>query len=300
MTDSSPTYLITGAAGKLGRGVLKLLLDEYEIPGSRLIAVTRDPSKLAEFAQRGVKVRAGDFEKPETLPAAFAGADRMLMISTDAVDRPGRRLAQHRNAVQAAAAAGVRHVVYTSMISPDADSPVKAFATDHRGTEEALAASGLDYTVLRMMWYMEGLVGKLAPVLKSGKWVTAAAQGRNAEIAHADCVRAAAAALVAKTAGHRTLDMTGPGTQSVEEIATAVSAVTGKPIEVVHVTPEQLEEGLKGAGLPGFVVDIVSGMERNTRAGRGERVSTDFESLTGRKPQSFGDWLAANAKAFTG
>jgi NAD(P)H dehydrogenase (quinone) len=94
--------------------------------------------------------------------------------------------------------------------------------------------------------------------------------------------------------------MTGPGTQSVEEIATAVSAVTGKPIEVVHVTPEQLEEGLKGAGLPGFVVDIVSGMERNTRAGRGERVSTDFESLTGRKPQSFGDWLAANAKAFTG
>lgn len=294
------TYLVTGAAGKLGRAVVTLLLDEYKVPAASVIAVTRDPAKLAEFAQRGVQVRAGDFEKPETLPAAFKGATRALVISTDAVDKPGRRLAQHRNAVKAAEAAGVKHVVYTSMISPGADSPVVAFASDHRGTEGALAASKLDYTVLRMMWYMEGLIGKLAPVLKSGKWMTATGDGRNAEIAHADCARAAAAALVSTAGGRRTLDMTGPGTQSATEIAAQVSALTGKPIEVVQITPEQLEEGLKNAGLPGFVVDIVTGMERNTRAGRGAKVSNDFEMLTGRKPETFEHWLAANKKAFTG
>jgi NAD(P)H dehydrogenase (quinone) len=294
------TYLVTGASGKLGRGVVRLLLDEHRVPPANIIAVTRDASKLAEFAQRGVQVRTGDFEKPETLAAAFAGATRLLMISTDAVDKPGRRLEQHRNAVKAAEAAGVKHVVYTSMISPDTDSPVVAFANDHRGTEEALAASRLDYTVLRMMWYMDNLVGKLAPVLKTGKWTTATGQGRNAEIAHEDCVRAAAAALVSKSEGRRTLDMTGSSAQNADEIAAAISRLNGRPIEVVHVSPEDLEAGLKGAGLPGFVIDIVAGMERNTRAGRGEKVSSDFETLTGRKPKSFRDWLAENAQAFTG
>jgi NAD(P)H dehydrogenase (quinone) len=94
--------------------------------------------------------------------------------------------------------------------------------------------------------------------------------------------------------------MTGPGTQSPDEVAAAVSAATGKPIEVVHVTPEEYEAGLRASGMPAFVVDIIMGMERNTRAGRGAKVSADFETLTGRKPKGFREWLAENARAFTG
>lgn len=292
-------YGVTGANGKLGREVLELLLDEQRIPANRIVAITRDPAKLAAFASRGVQVRAGDFEKADTLPAAFAGVHRLLLISTDAVDRPGRRIAQHRNAIDAAKAAGVKHIVYTSMVAPDEASPVP-FAVDHRTTEEALAASGLEYTVLRMMWYMEGLVGRAGPALASGKWVTTSGEEKMASIAHLDCARASAAALVSSEGGKRVLDMTGAEAHSVSEIAATLTRLTGKPIEVVHVTPEQYEAGLKSAGLPPFVVPIVWGIDVNTRMGRAGKVSTDYEKLTGRKPTSFKEWLATNARAFTG
>jgi NAD(P)H dehydrogenase (quinone) len=293
------TYGVTGASGKLGREVLELLLGEEHVAPDRIVAITRDPAKLAAFASRGVRVRAGDFEKPETLPAALQGVQRLLMISTDAVDRPGRRVEQHRNAITAAKAAGVRHVVYTSMIAPDEASPVP-FATDHRLTEEALAASGLDYTVLRMMWYMEGLVGRAGQAFATGKWITTAGEEKTANIAHLDCARASVAALLSSDGGRRVLDMTGGESHSVSEIAATLTRLTGKPIEVVHVTPEEYEAGLKAAGLPPFVVPIVWGMDVNTRLGRAGKVSGDYEKLTGRKPTSFRDWLSSNAKAFTG
>ena len=297
MADKTTNYGVTGASGKLGREVLALLLDEYRLPPARVVAITRDPSKLADFAARGVTVRAGDFEKPETLEAAFAGVGRLLLISTDAVDKPQRRLAQHRNAVSAAKDAGVQHVVYTSMIAPEEGSPVP-FAADHFGTEEALAASGLGFSALRMMWYMEGLVGKSAPALGTGKWVTASGNGKTADIAHIDCSRACAAALTSEFDGQRTLDMTGPTAHTVEQVAALVSELTRKPIEVVHITPEQLETNLMAAGLPPFVVPIVWGIDVNTRQGRAAQVSHDFETLTGREAISLEDWLSANKAAF--
>jgi len=299
MTDSNTLYGVTGASGKLGREVLDLLLDEQRVPAARIVAVTCDPSKLAAFAARGVQVRAGDFEKPETLPAAFSGVQRLLIISTDAVDRPGRRVQQHRNAIAAAKAAGVRHVVYTSMMEPDEASPVP-FAVDHRLTEEALAESGLQYTSLRMMWYMEGLVARAGQALATGKWVTTAGEQKTANIAHMDCARAAAAALVSSDGGKRVLDMTGGEAHSVSEIAATLTRLTGKPIEVVHVTPEQYEAGLKAAGLPPFVVPIVWGIDVNTRMGRAGKVSGDYEKLTGRKATPLNDWLDANKTSFTG
>jgi NAD(P)H dehydrogenase (quinone) len=299
MTDSHSLLGITGASGKLGREVLELLLDEQKIPPSRLVAITRSPAKLADFAQRGVQVRTGDFEKPETLSAAFSGVQRLLVISTDAVDRPGRRLEQHRNAIAAAKGAGVKHLVYTSMVAPDEESPVP-FAADHRGTEAALEESGLDYTVLRMMWYMEGLVGKAGQALATGQWFTTAGEQKTADIAHLDCARAAASALVSSSGGRQVLDMTGAEAHSVSELAAALTKLTGKPIEVVHVTPEQYEAGLNAAGLPAFVVPIVWGIDVNTRQGRAGKVSSDYQKLTGRKPTTLNDWLAANKTAFTG
>ena len=169
----SDTLLVTGASGQLGRRVLAHLLDTCAVPPARLIAVTRDPAKLADFAARGVEVRRGDFDDPGSLGEAFKGAGRLLLISTDALDTPGRRLAQHQAAIAAAKTAGVRHIVYTSMPNPDG-SPIP-FAPDHLGTEQALALSGRGWTILRNAWYFENLAfslpGALAPrASESGMW----------------------------------------------------------------------------------------------------------------------------------
>ena len=126
-----PTVLVTGASGHLGRRVVELLLETYD---GRIIAATRTPEKLPEFSQRGVIVRYADFEDPASLLKAFQGVDRLLLVSTDAVDVPGRRINQHRNAVKVAEQAGVRHVAYTSLVNPGPDSPAFV-ASDHRDTE---------------------------------------------------------------------------------------------------------------------------------------------------------------------
>src|ERR1700728_599886 len=147
---SERTLFVTGAGGHLGRRVVELLIEQR---AGKIVAGTRKPEKLADLAARGVAVRHADFEDAKGLEAALAGVDRVLIISTDAIDRPGRRLAQHQAAVAAAARAGVKHVVYTSMPNPET-SPV-VFAPDHLGTEQALKASGMGWTVLRDCWWSD-------------------------------------------------------------------------------------------------------------------------------------------------
>ena len=139
------TLLVTGASGQLGRRVITHLVQTHRVAAQNIIATTRKPEALADLAAQGVVVRSADFDDPVSLAKAFAGADRLLLISTDALDRPGRRLEQHVNAVNAAVKAGVKHVVYTSMPRPDPGSPIP-FAPDHLGTEKALASSPLGWT----------------------------------------------------------------------------------------------------------------------------------------------------------
>ncbi len=188
------TLLITGASGQLGRRVLELLLDAG---AGKLIATTRNPEKLAELARRGVVVRKADFDDAASLPAAFAGAGRLLLISTDAVGTPGRRIAQHRAAVDAAVRAGVKHVVYTSLTRPEPGSPV-TFASDHYGTEQALAASPLGWTILRNNVYTDFLLRSLPQAVATGKLVAAAGDGGAGYVTREDCARVAAAALLAE------------------------------------------------------------------------------------------------------
>ena len=190
---SEPALLVTGAAGHLGRRVLEILLD---VPGERtLIATTRQPAKLADLAARGVDVRAADFDDEAGLAAAFAGAGRALLISTDAVDAPGRRAAQHAAAIRALAAVGVQHVVYTSMV----DAPtVGAVAADHRATETALQETALDFTVLRNNLYAELALAAVPAALATGELVDARGDGAVAWISRDDCARVAAAFLAAE------------------------------------------------------------------------------------------------------
>jgi NAD(P)H dehydrogenase (quinone) len=284
--------LVSGAAGKLGQRVIAHLLDTHKVEPKRIIAATRNPEKLAELAAKGVQVRKADFEDAASLPSALAGVDRMLLISTDAVDRPGRRIAQHRAAIDAAKKANVRHVVYTSM--PNPEGSLVLFAPDHLGTEQALTASGLGWTILRNSWYMENLLMSIPNWLGTGKWFSSTGTGKLAHVSREDCARAAAAALAAETTANARYDITGPEKRSAAEIAALVSGIYGKPIEVVQLSDEQLAQGLQGAGLPPPVAALLVSFDANTRAGKFDILSNAVEQLTGKPPQKLRDFLIAH------
>lgn len=292
------TLLITGASGQLGRLVLDELLASGKVAPANILATTRDPAKLGAYAARGVTVRKADFDDPASLEAAFAGAAKVLIVSTDAIDRPGRRLAQHRSAVAAAREAGVGHILYTSMPQPD-DSLV-TFAPDHLGTEEAIKATGIPYTILRDGWYAENLFMSLPHALQTGTWYTATGEGRVAHITRADTAAAIAGALLKAGAESRTYTLTGPTSRTAEEIAEIVSTATGKPLKVVHVSDEQLAEGLKAAGLPEAMIPTIVSFDANTREGKISLVTKDAETLSGRPLTPLEDFVAANRAAFTG
>ena len=294
MTD---TLLVTGASGHLGRLVLDALLASGAAPAG-IIATTRDTAKLADYAAKGITVRAADFDNPASLDAAFAGANKVLIISTDVLDQPGKRLAQHKTAVAAAAKAGTQHILYTSIPQPD-DSLV-TFAPDHLGTEEAIKATGIPYTILRDGWYAENLFMSLPHALETGSWYTSTGEGKIAHITRADTAAAIAGALLKAGDESRIYTLTGTKSRTAEEIAAVVSAATGKPLKVVHVTDAQLAEGLKAAGLPDVIIPTIVSFDANTREGKIAAVTGDAEALSGRKPTSFEDFVAANKAGFLG
>lgn len=288
---------ITGASGHFGQRVLHHLLNTLAVPAARIVAASRQPARLAEWAARGVTVRALDFDEPATLPAALNEVERALLISTDALDRPGRRLEQHRRAVDAMAKAGVQHVVYTSCPRPD-DSPL-LLAPDHAGSEQALAASTLPgWTVLRNHWYFENLPLFMAGALASGQWHAADGGQGSADIARDDLALAAATVLAGREGGKRTYTLSGREALTKAQIAQRVGTAIGRPIAVVPVPLEALVQGMVGAGLPEPVARVFASFDTNTAAGRVAEVTGDFRRITGREPQSFDEWLAANKGAF--
>ena len=293
------TLLVSGASGHFGQRVLHHLIETLSVRANRIIAASRKPDALSQWKAKGVETRTVDFEAIKSLAAAFEGANRVLLISTDAVDRPGRRLAQHTAAVEAAANAGVQHVVYTSMPKPQ-NSPAM-IAPDHEGTEAAIAASSLPgWTVLRNNWYFENLLRSLPQVLASGRWYTAAGDGRIAHIARDDLARAAAVALADTTGGKRTLTLSGAKAYTTDEIAALVSQTVDKAIEVIHVPLEGLVQGMVGAGLPEAVARFIASLDANTAAGGLADVTGDFTALTGDDPLPFKLWLKANKALFAG
>ncbi|MFM2277849.1 MAG: hypothetical protein RLZZ444_80 [Pseudomonadota bacterium] len=288
--------LLTGAAGHLGKLTLDSLLARGVAAGD-IIATTRDPSKLADYAAKGVEVRQADFNDLEGLIKAFAGADRLAIVSTDAIDGIGTRLKQQTNAVQAAKAAGVKHIIYTSMPNPGPESKI-TFAGDHRGTEEAVKASGLSYTILRNAWYQENLFMSLPQAFASGQWYTSAGEGKVTHVSRADCADALAAALSANTTESKTYTLTGPEKFTTAEIAALASQIVGKPLNVVQLTDEQLAGGMKAAGVPDFMIPFLVGFDANTREGGIDLVTDDVETLTGHKASPLKAFFEANKAAF--
>jgi NAD(P)H dehydrogenase (quinone) len=294
------TLLVTGASGQLGRSVINHLLDSLEVPPRRIIATTRNPENLADLAARGVTIRAADFDDAASLKAAFKGADKVLIISTGEIDLAnGKRLRQHENAVAAAKKAGVSHLLYTSMPNPEPVSPV-LFANDHYGTEQAIKASGIAYTIFRNGWYQENMFMALPQAIASGLWYTSAGDGRIAHGARDDMAAAIAAGLAAVANESKTYTLTGPQAYTTAEIASLVSEVTGKPLHVVPVSDEALTEGVKAAGVPEDFARIIVSFDANTRAGRIAMVTDAVETLSGRKSKTLKQFLEANPAALAG
>ncbi len=297
MNTPTPTLLVTGASGHLGGAVVRHLLDTLQFPPERLIATSRNPDALRDLVARGVIVRTADFDQPATLGAAFTGADRLLLVSTDALMEPGKRLTQHRAAVQAAADVGVKHVVYTSL--PSADTSHVSFAPDHWGTEQALSASSLGWTVLRNAWYFENLAYALPSALASGEWATSAGGGGIAYIARDDLARAAAVALASPDATNRVLTLTGTQAYTARDIAARVSTLIGKSLSVVDITPAQQVEGLRAHGFPPVLADVFASFDVATAAGDLGEVTDDYAQLTGQSPTRLDAWLPANIALLT-
>jgi NAD(P)H dehydrogenase (quinone) len=286
--NTKPTLLVTGASGHLGRRVVELLL---EADAGTIIATTRTPDRLADFAARGVTVRHADFDQPETLADAFAGADRLLLISTDALGVPGLRIQQHRSAVQAAERAGVRHVVYTSLPNPGPQSPI-ALAPDHHATEQALEASKMGWTALRNNIYTEMLLGSLPNAVKMGQLFAAAGDGKVGYVTREDCARAAAAALASSFEGRQVLDVTGPEALSQADIAAIASQLSGREITYVPLTFETLVDNMVNAGLPRPVAEAYASFDKGIAQGVLNVVSSAVQDLTGRAPTRVADFLA--------
>ena len=290
MSNQYP-LVVSGASGKLGQKVINNLLSVLNVPADQIIALTRTPEKLNELSAKGVQVRKADFDDPASLETAFAGGKRLLIISTDALDAPGRRLQQHINAIQAAEKAGVAHVLYTSMPKPEGSALM--IAPDHEKTEQAVKASNMSWTIVRNNWYFENIFLDIHHVLASGIMMTAAGQGKTANIAHDDCALGAATALAADDFSNKTYTLTGAQAFTTDEMAALISEATGKAINVVHVNDEEKIAGMVQAGLPEPVARVFESFDTNTRNGGVEEVTADFETLTGRKPIAYGDWLVA-------
>jgi NAD(P)H dehydrogenase (quinone) len=287
--------LVTGASGKLGRGVIGHLIADQKVAPKDIIAVTRDPAKLADLAAQGVEVRQGDLSDAGSLAKAFAGADRVLIVSTDTAPGSGERIKQHSAAVAAAKAAGASRVLYTSLPKPDVS--VISFAFEHLGSEKAVIESGLAYTIFRNGWYSENLFMSLPQALKSGQWFTSAGEGRLAYGARDDFAAAIAGGLASDEPGNRIHTLTGPQLFTTAEVAALASKVLEKPIAVVQISDEQLAAGLRQHGLPQPVVAMIVSIDANTRGGFLDFVTDDIEKLSGRKSQTLQNFLEANKAA---
>jgi NAD(P)H dehydrogenase (quinone) len=278
--------VVTGASGQLGRLVALQLLERT--PVNEVVLTTRRPHALADLAERGAEVRYGDFDEPESLQEAFAGAERMLLISTNTI---GDRTRQHRAAIDAAVAAGVRHIAYTSLTNPVAGHPTGDVADEHRETEELLASSGLAWTILRYAAYADLQVPLGAMAVGYGKLVTNAGDGRIAPIARQDCASAAVAVLT--TGGHegKVYDVTGPEALSQSDIAALVSEVSGRAIQVLPIGDRRLSRALIRLGAPRPMARAIVNLGVATRENYFDLVDPAFELLTGRRPRSLRDVL---------
>jgi NAD(P)H dehydrogenase (quinone) len=276
----APKIIVSGASGQLGGLVVEDLLARGVAP-TDLILVSRTPESLERYERMGASTRFGDFTQPESLAAAYAGGDKMLLISLNTRGNPNpqvarERAALHQTAIDAAVAAGVRHIAYTSYV--DADRNTSPIAVDHRLTEAMLRASGVAWTALRDQWYADRVVAEAVQMIAAGRVLVDPNEAGAAYVTREDCAEAAAAVLTTPGHENRVYEITGPERILRRDIARIASEITGVPIAVVEATPEQM-------------ADVPEPPPSS------ETLSTHFADLTGHRGTTARQLLEANREA---
>ncbi|WP_037569044.1 SDR family oxidoreductase [Phaeacidiphilus oryzae] len=285
------SIVVTGATGQLGRLTVEALL-RRGVAASEIIATGRDTTRIKELADRGVLVRPADFADPESLAAAFAGAERLLLVSASfPVDE---RAANHRRAIDAALTAGVSLIAYTSMTR--ADSAHTVLAGTHRATEEYLREREAPAVALRNSWYLENYTAQLPSALQHGAFLGAAGDGRVSAASRADY--AEAAAVVLTTEGHTgaVYELGGDQAFTLAELAATASAVTGASLGYTDLPGDMFAEALAGAGVPAELARILADADLGLSRGELFTDSGDLRRLIGRPTTTLAEALAAAAR----
>jgi NAD(P)H dehydrogenase (quinone) len=280
------TIAVTGATGHLGRLVIQDLLETQ--PPKSIVAIVRDEAKAADLAEKGVLVRVADYDDAAALQAALVGVDKLLLISSSEV---GRRFPQHKNVIDAAKWAGVKHIVYTS--APKATTSALILAPEHKATEEYLADSGLVHTILRHGWYTENYSQAVETAKQSGTVVAAAGDGRVASATRADYAAGAVAVLLGEGHGGRVYECSGDYAWDFNELASAISAIIGKPVVYQPVDGPTMVGILKGAGLDEGTAGFVAALDENTAAGLLSVCTGELSALIGRPTTPLKEGLQA-------
>ncbi|MDQ0811857.1 NAD(P)H dehydrogenase (quinone) [Streptomyces sp. B3I7] len=282
------SIVVTGATGHLGRHVVEQLLEK--VPADQVTAVVRDESRAADLAARGVRLAVADYNAPETFDGLFSAGDKVLLISGNEFAKG--RVQQHTVVIEAARAAGVALLAYTS-----APVTLKAsLADDHRATEQVLLTSGVPYVLLRNGWYHENYTEQLAPVLEHGAVVHAAGEGRLSSAARADYAAAAVAVLTGEGHENKTYELGGDEAWGFAEFAAEVSRQTGREIGYTAVSAEEYTGILTGAGLPEPAAAMFAGVDVAIANGELEITTGDLSRLAGRPTTPLADAIAVALK----
>ena len=279
---------ITGATGGLGRRVVEVLLERGVAAGD-VVACGRNPQQLAELAALGVRATAIDYDRPETLAAAFDGVEQVLLVSGNV---PGARVAQHSNVIDAARAAGVARILYTSILR--ADTTTNVLAPDHVATEALIRDSGLTATILRNGWYADGYAGQVRDAIRDGALSAAAGDGVVASAPRAEYAEAAAAALLDPASAGRVYELCGDEEWGYADLAAIASLHAGRDIPYRAVSADERLEQLTAAGLDeglaGFLVRLETDVADGVLASEG---SHDLSALLGRPTTPIAQTVAA-------
>lgn len=282
--DSSPIYALTGAGGHLGRLALTYLLNL--VPVKQIIATTRQPKLLAEFSAQGVAVRYADFNDQSTLPAAFSGATRLLIISTNEYPME-KRSAQQRTAIAAAVKAGIRHITSTSFslskaANEDEENP---WLRGHRQTIEALNLSGAEWTALNMNIWMDGVPYFLNALHIGEHILVPEGSGKPCWITHEDYARTAVSVLTGKALFSGVIDVTGPESLGLEDLARRWSNLHKRKLDIQILPGKEVAERLAANGIPLESAQNIVGYSEMFRL-FDMRVSNTVERATGIPPAS--------------
>ncbi|MFB9376178.1 NAD(P)H-binding protein [Kineococcus gynurae] len=279
------SFAVTGATGALGRLAVTALLERGVAP-AEVVALVRTPARAADLAALGVQVRPFDYDAPQTLVPALAGVHRLLLISGNAV---GQRVAQHTAVIEAARTAGVGHLTYTSILA--ADTTANPLAPEHLATEQALAASGLAYTLLRNGWYAENYTARVAEYVASGTIPHSTGGAALSLASRADFAGAAAGALLLDAPAVR-YDLGGPAV-TFEGLAAAVTAATGTTVVALPLSGADHVAALVAAGLDEGTAAFVAGIDAAIAAGDLLTDPAPLEALLGRPATPLATSLAA-------